>query len=185
MFNIAIISSSVRIGRESHKVALYFHNYISENKLANAEILDLKEFNFPVMEERLSHTTNPTDAQKLFSEKIMKADAVIVVSPEYNSGYPASLKNAIDLLYNEWYHKPIGLVSVSSGVFGGVNSLALLQNIFLKVRAVPICVPFPVSLVQNNFDDNGNAINKEATDKRAANFLKELLWYTEAFNKMK
>ncbi len=185
MFNIAIISSSVRIGRQSHKVALYFHNYISENKLANAEILDLKEFNFPVMEERLSLTPNPTDAQKLFSEKIMKADAVIVVSPEYNSGYPASLKNAIDLLYNEWYHKPIGLVSVSSGAFGGVNALALLQNIFLKVRAVPIAVPFPVPLVQNNFDDAGNAVNKEATDKRAATFLKELLWYTEAFNKMK
>ncbi len=185
MLNIAIISGSIRIGRQSHKVALYFHNYITEHQLANSEIIDLKEYNFPVFEERLSFTANPTDAQKLFSEKISKADAVIVVSPEYNSGYPASIKNAIDLLYNEWYHKPIGIATASSGGFGGVNALALLQNIFLKVRAVPIAVPFPVPVVQNSFDDNGVPTNKEATDKRAATFLKELLWYAEAFNKMK
>ena len=133
MFNIVIISGSVRIGRESHKLVLYFINYLIENKLANAEIVDLKEFNFPIFEERLSHTENPTDAQKLFSDKINKADAIIVVSPEYNGGFPASLKNAIDLLYNEWYRKPIGMVSVSNGGFAGVNSLALLQNIFLRV----------------------------------------------------
>ncbi len=185
MYTIAIISGSVRTGRQSHKVALYFQSYITEHKLANPEILDLKEFNFPLFEERLSYIANPTAPQQLFSEKITHADAVIVVSPEYNSGYPASLKNAIDLLYNEWHHKPIGIVTASSGGFGGVNALALLQNIFLKVRAVPIAVPFPVPVVQNSFDDNGTPTNKEAMDKRAAAFLKELLWYTEAFNKMK
>jgi len=47
MFHIAIISGSIRIGRRSQSVAKYFHNYISENKLATSEILDLREFNFP------------------------------------------------------------------------------------------------------------------------------------------
>jgi NAD(P)H-dependent FMN reductase len=185
MFHIAIISGSIRIGRQSHNVAKYFKNYIIENKLATTEILDLKEFNFPVLEERLSKTPEPAASSILFSEKITKADAVIVVSPEYNGGYPASLKNAIDLLYKEWYHKPIGLVSVSEGNFAGVNSLALLQTIFLKIKAVPVPGTFPVPNVQNNFDENGNAISKEATDKRAAVFLKEILWFTEAFGKMK
>ena len=185
MNHIAIISSSVRIGRQSHNVALYFNNYIKENNLATSEILDLKEFNFPVLEERLSKTANPSAEAKLFSEKVAKADAVIVVFPEYNGGYPASLKNAIDLLYNEWYHKPIGLASVSAGNFGGVNAMALVQSIFLKIRAVPVSATFPVPNVQDNYDANGNAINKEITDKRAAGFLKELLWFTEAFNKMK
>ncbi len=185
MYNIAIISSSVRIGRQSHNVALYFDKYIRENNLAASEILDLKEFNFPVLEERLSKTPDASDEAKRFSEKIMKADAVIMVFPEYNGGYPASLKNAIDLLYNEWYHKPIGLVSVSAGSFGGLNALALLQSVLLKIRAVPVSATFPVPHVQDNFDVNGNATNKEATDKRAAAFLKELLWFTEAFNKMK
>ena len=185
MFHIAIISSSVRIGRQSHKVARYFKKYITENNLATAEILDLKEFDFPMLEERLSMTPTPGAKEKLFSEKIANADAVIAVFPEYNGGYPASLKNAIDLLYNEWYHKPVGLASVSAGAFGGVNALALVQSIFLKIRAVPVFPTFPVPLVQTSFDDEGNPTDKAGTDKRAAAMLKELLWFTAAVDKMK
>jgi len=184
MFHIAIISSSVRIDRQSHKVALYFKNYITEKNLATSEIIDLKEFNFPILDERLSKTPEPSTSEKTFSEKIKKADAVIVVFPEYNGAYPASLKNAVDLLYDEWYHKPIGLASVSSGAFGGVNALAMVQSVFTKIKAVPVA-SFPVPTVQNNFDDNGNATDKLATDKRAEAFLKEILWFAEAFSKMK
>lgn len=185
MFNIAIISGSIRTGRQSQNVALYFDNYIKENKLASSEILDLKEFDFPVFEERLIYQKDPSEKAKLFSEKVKNADAVIIISPEYNGGYPASIKNAIDLLVKEWYHKPVGLVSVSSGGFGGVNSLALLQTVLLKIKAVVVPAPFPVPKVEENFDEKGNALNKEATDKRAAAFMKELLWFCEAFDKMK
>jgi NAD(P)H-dependent FMN reductase len=184
MFQISIISGSIRIDRQSHHVAQYFNNYIKENKLANCEILDLKEFNFPLFEERLSKTPSPDASSVLFSEKIKASDIVIVVFPEYNGGYPASVKNAIDLLYPEWKHKPIGLVCVSEGNFGGVNALSLLQTVFLKVKAVPAAT-FPVPLVEKNFDEKGNALNKETSDKRADAFMKELLWFAEAFNKMK
>lgn len=183
MFRIAIISGSVRIGRQSHRVAKYFHKYISDHKLADPEILDLKKFNFPVLEERLSKTAEPGPSEKLFSEKIKNADAVIVVFPEYNGGYSAGIKNAIDLLYPEWHHKPISLVCVSDGNFGGVNALTLIQTVFLKVKAVPTG-SFPVPKVQDSFDEEGNALDKEKTDKRAAALLKELLWFTEAFRKM-
>jgi NAD(P)H-dependent FMN reductase len=184
MLKIKIISGSVRTGRQSHHVALYFQNYITENKLGEAELLDLAEFNFPVLEERLSMMPSPHPSYVLFSEKIKAADIVIVVFPEYNGGYSASIKNAIDLLYSEWHHKPVGLACVSSGGFGGVNAMSLLQTVFLKIKAVPAAT-FPVPLVQNNFDEKGNAISKEATDKRAAAFIKELSWFAEAFNKMK
>lgn len=185
MLHIAIISGSIRTGRKSHSVAKYFNNYINSQKLATAEILDLKEFNFPVMEERLIHLADPPASVKLFSEKIIKADAVILVSPEYNSGYPASVKNAIDVLVKEWFHKPVGLVGVSNGNFGGVNAITQLQTVLMKIKATPISSMFPVPNVQDAFDDEGNAIDKEKMDKRAASFLKELLWVTEAFNKMK
>ncbi|HEY0030601.1 MAG TPA: NAD(P)H-dependent oxidoreductase [Bacteroidia bacterium] len=185
MLKIAIISASVRTGRKSPHVAMYFDKYIKENKLAESEILDLKEFNFPIFDERLMYQKNPSEKAKLFSQKIDAADAVIIVFPEYNSGYPASIKNAIDLLVKEWYHKPIGLVSVSSGGFGGVNALALLQTVLFKIKAVPVTATFPVPKVEENFDENGNAKDKEATDKRAAAFLKEVIWFAEAFNKMK
>lgn len=184
MFKISIISGSVRTGRQSHHVALYFKNYITEHKLADCEILDLKEFNFPVFEERLSKMPSPDASCVQFSEKIKASDIVIFVFPEYNGGYSASVKNAIDLLYPEWYHKPVGLVCVSDGNFGGVNAMSLLQTVLLKTKAVPAAT-FPVPLVKNNFDENGNSLNKEASDKRAAKFMAELLWFAEAFSKMK
>jgi NAD(P)H-dependent FMN reductase len=69
MPHIAIISSSVRIGRQSHKVALYFQKYITDHNLATCEVLDLKEFNFPVLEERLSHMSNPRYKRKTVLRK--------------------------------------------------------------------------------------------------------------------
>src|ERR1019366_9454716 len=152
MLHIAIISGSVRTGRKSHNVAKYFNSYIINNNLATVEIVDLKDFNFPIMEERLINLVNPSDATKLFSEKIKKADAVILISPEYNGGYPASVKNAIDLLVKEWYRKPIGLVGVSSGNFGGISAITQLQSILLKIKATPVSVTFPVPSVQDAFD---------------------------------
>ncbi len=184
MFHIAIISCSVRIGRESHKVAKYFQKYITDNNLATAEILDLKVYNFPVVEERLAYHPSPSPEMKQFSEKIISAQAVIVVTPEYNGGYPSSTKNAIDLLVKEWYHKPIGIATASSGNFGGVNCIALLQNIFLRIKAVPVPVTFPVPMVQDNFNTEGEPKDKPGTDKRASIFIKELLWFAEAFGKM-
>src|SRR5688572_29427277 len=105
MSHIAIISSSVRIGRNSHRVALYFEKYIRDNNLGSVEILDLNQYQFPVFDERLQYMKEPLPKAVEFSEKIKKADGVIIVTPEYNGGYPASLKNAIDLLLPEWKRK--------------------------------------------------------------------------------
>ena len=62
--------------------------------------------------------------------------------------------------------------------------MALLQTVFLKIRAVPVPATFPVPLVQKNFNQEGEPADKAATDKRAAVFIKELLWFAEAFSKM-
>lgn len=175
MKTIAIVSGSIRTGRLSHRVAVYFERYIQEKQLAEVIMLDLKELNIPLSEERLKHLSNPSPQILQFAEGIKKADGVIFVSPEYNSGYPASVKNAIDLLYDEWYRKPIGLVSVSDGNFGGMHALLMLQSVLLKVRALLIPATFPVPLVDKNFDENGVAIDKEKTDKRADKFLAELM----------
>jgi NAD(P)H-dependent FMN reductase len=104
MLKIIIISSSVRINRKSHVVASYFENYLLENDLSDAEILDLKKYNFPLFNERLRFQESPSPATLTFAEKVREADGVIIVTPEYNGGYPASLKNIIDLLTDEWRH---------------------------------------------------------------------------------
>jgi NAD(P)H-dependent FMN reductase len=183
MKQIAILSSSVRTGASSPRVAQYFKQYIESNQLAEASIIDLAEYNFPVFEERLKFLENPSDKVLDFSAKIKAADAIIIVTPEYNGGYPASLKNAIDLLYEEWKRKPIAISMVSSGAFAGTQVITSLLFTLWKIGATMVPTMFPVASVQNNFDESGNTLqDKEGIDKRAASFIKELLWYTEKLN---
>jgi len=179
MKEIAIISASVRTGRLSHRVALYFKKYLEENKLASVKILDLKEYDFPLFEERLWLQKNPSPPALDFAEKIKAADGIIIVTPEYNGGYPASLKNAIDLLYDEWYHKPVAISSVSDGNFGGSQVIISIQFILWKMRARTVSAMFPVPRVDEAFDENGNPNDKGFTDKRASIFIRELFFMIE------
>ena len=172
-YNISIISSSIRIDRKSHNVALYLQNYLTENNLAKVEILDLKEYNFPLFEERFKNLKNPNADLKKFVNKIIKSDGIIVVTPEYNGSIPASLKNVIDLLYDEWHRKPISFSTVSSGNFGGMQALTHLQFIFWKVRAWTFTANFPVPKVQDKFTATGIAMNPAESDKLAKVFINE------------
>ena len=184
MPTIAIISSSIRTGRNSHRVALYFRNYLEENKLATGEILDLEKYKFPLFEERLRLQKEPPANVLEFTEKIKLADGVIIVTPEYNGGYPASLKNVVDLLYDEWHRKPIAISTVSDGVFGGTQVITSLQFSLWKIRAWTVPAMFPVPKLREAFDEQGIPADKPGTDKRAANFINELLWCIEAKKRM-
>lgn len=180
MYKIAIISSSIRNDRKSHNVALYFENYLAHNKLATPQIIDLKEYDFPLFDAPLKFQKNPSLKALEFKNQIISADGIIIVTPEYNGSFPASLKNAIDLLYEEWRHKPIAIVTVSSGGFGGSQCLISLQFVLFKMMAWTVPAVFQVANVQDNYDDKGNAIHKESTDAIAAPFIKELLWCIKA-----
>jgi len=180
MPHIAIISASVRLHRMSHRVALFFAQYMQEKNLGTTEILDLKAYNFPVFEERLHLQPDPLPRTLEFAEKIKQADGVIIVTPEYNGGYPASLKNVVDLLYKEWHRKPIAISTVSDGVFGGTQVITSLQFSLWKIRAWTVPAMFPVPKGQEMFDENGQASHPEETHKRADGFLDELLWCVAA-----
>ncbi|MBP9099284.1 MAG: NAD(P)H-dependent oxidoreductase [Ferruginibacter sp.] len=184
MPHIAIISASIRIGRNSHRVALYFKNYLESGNLATAEILDLMEYKFPLFDERLQFQKDPSTGMLDFAEKIKSSDAVLIVTPEYNGGYPASLKNAIDFLYVEWYHKPVAVATVSDGVFGGTQVITALQFTLWKMKALMVPAMFPVPKVKDAFNENGDPTDKMATDKRALVFVNELLFCIEANSKM-
>lgn len=173
MYHISIISSSIRTGRKSHNVALYLKQYLNENRLAKVDILDLASYNFPIFEERLENQTKPSLSALEFKNKIISSDGIIIVTPEYNGSIPASLKNVIDLLYEEWHRKPIAFSTVSSGDFGGLQALAHLQFIFWKIRAWTFTANFPVSKVQEKFDDYGVPTNKKETDVYAKIFINE------------
>ncbi|NLE33580.1 MAG: NAD(P)H-dependent oxidoreductase [Bacteroidales bacterium] len=175
MKKIAIISSSVRRGRKSNRVALWFRQYLGENQLAEAEILDLAEYNFPLFEERLKLQENPLPQAVEFADRIRSADGVIIVTPEYNGGYPASLKNVVDLLTDEWRRKPVAISTVSDGPFGGTQVITSLQFSLWKIGAWTVPAMFPVPRVDESFDEKGLPADPDAMNKRTARFTGELL----------
>jgi NAD(P)H-dependent FMN reductase len=179
MYYIPIICGSTRRDRQSIKVARFIFQKLRARHGVETELLDLLELDFPIMEERLHRRADPPPGLKEFGEKIGRADSFVIVSPEYNNGYPGVLKNALDYLLPEYERKPVGIATVSAGGFGGINCLAQLRLVALGMGAVPIPEALSVSRVQDSFKDDGTP-NDPAYEKRAAGFLDELLWFTEA-----
>lgn len=184
MKKIAIISSSVRQGRKSHRVALWFRRYIEQNNIAETDIIDLAGYRFPLFEERLKLQQNPLPEAVELAGRIRSADGVIIVTPEYNGGYPASLKNVIDLLTDEWRRKPVAISTVSDGPFGGTQVITSLQFTLWKMGALTVPAMFPVPKVEAAFSEEGIPSDPEASGKRTARFTGELLWLIEAKTRM-
>ena len=178
-FYIPVILGSTRRGRQSPKVARFLAERMRRSERIATEILDLLEYNFPMMEERLRFRDDPPPRLREFSEKVARSDALVIVTPECNNGYPGALKNALDYLLPEYQRKPIAIVTVSAGGFGGLNCLAQLRLVTLGMGAFPIPAVLPVSRVQDSFDDEGNALDA-SYEKRAAAFIDEVLWFAEA-----
>jgi NAD(P)H-dependent FMN reductase len=183
MPHIAIISASVRTGRNSHRVALFFKTYLEKNNIATAEILDLQVYQFPLFSERLKYQASPSPDVLDFADRIKRSDGVIIVTPEYNGGYPASIKNVIDLLYPEWRRKPIAITTVSDGMFGGTQVITSLLFTLWKIRAWVIPAMFPVPNVEDTFSEDGHASHADTSD-RAKIFIDELMWCIAAKSNM-
>jgi NAD(P)H-dependent FMN reductase len=179
MLRIAIISPSVRKGRNSHRVALYLSNLLKETNI-EPEILDLLQYNFPLFNERLKFQESPAQEMIDFAEKIKSSDGVIIIAPEYNGGPPASLKNAIDLLTDEWRHKPVGFVTVSDGHFAGIQAVTFLQFTMWKLGALTSNLTMRLPDINATFDETGVPADKQGIDKRGIAFVNELLWHIEA-----
>lgn len=179
MFYIPIIIGSTRRDRQSIKIARFVLARLQQRKDVGAELLDLLEYNFPIMEERLHRRDDPPPRLQEYADKIARADSLIIVTPEYNNGYPGVLKNALDYLLPEYERKPVGIVTVSAGGFGGINCLAQLRLVTLGMGAFPIPESLSISHVRDSFKDDGTP-NEVAYEQRAAVFLDEVLWFAEA-----
>lgn len=184
MSHIVILSTSVRDGRMSHRVALHLQRSLSATEGHTIDLLDLDELQFPIFQERLKFMKDPAPEVTAFAERIRKADGLIIVTPEYNGSFPASLKNVIDLLTEDWRKKPIGLCTVSSGGFGGSQCLVSLLFTLWKIRAWVVPGPLQVPTVKDNFQEDGTPNDQEAWARRTTAFLDELEWAMKATKRM-
>src|SRR6185312_14938568 len=180
MFYIPVILGSIRRNRESAKVAEFAVDYLRRREGITTELLDLKEFNLPMMEERLKFREDAPDSALELSAKTSRADSIVLVTPEYSSGYPGVLKNALDYLKPECRRKPFGIITVSSAE-GGMMCLISLRQVILHLGGVPIPATLPVPQVQDAFDKEGNPRDPN-WNQRAKKYFEELLWFTEALS---
>lgn len=184
MYFIPVILGSTRRNRESAKVAQFALQCLKRMNQVQTELIDLKEFDLPMMEERLRFRDDAPASVLKFSAKINQADSIVIVTPEYSGGYPGVLKNALDYLKHEYKRKPFGIVTVSAVDTGGILCLNALRQVVLSLGGVPIPASLMVARVKESFDSTGNPINP-AFNKQAQTFFEELLWFTEAVVRQK
>jgi NAD(P)H-dependent FMN reductase len=177
---IPVLLGTSRVGRRSAHVARLVLVELENRTGICTELIDLASIDLPVMRHRLGDTDSPPSGAVELSAKLTLADGLVIVAPEYKNGYPGSLKNALDYLpAGILRRKPIGIVTVSSGGFGGLNCLAQLRLVCLAMGGVPIPVALPVSRVEEAFDEEGGLRDPKLAT-RMGPFLDELIWYTQA-----
>ena len=162
---ISIILGSIRIGRQSIHPANYLIRKLKDKNI-DIELLDLAEYKLPVMEERIQYHPNPPAEALKLEEKVVNSDAIIFVCPEYNGVPSPALKNAVDYLNpKDFKSKPIGVVTVSNGIMGGMRAALQLQQLVMALFAYPCPTMLLVPQVQLKFDENSNLIDKEYDTK--------------------
>jgi NAD(P)H-dependent FMN reductase len=166
---IPVILGTPRQGRWSEHVARFVFDEVSKREGVETELIDVRELNFS--------TDDAGEAIKdaKFSATVTRADALVIVTPEYNHGYPGLLKHALDTNLKEYIHKAVGVCGVSAGGFGGTRVIENLLPVLRELGLVAIFWDGNFSSVRKIFDDSGKLLD-EAYVKRLDKFLKELIW---------
>jgi NAD(P)H-dependent FMN reductase len=169
---IPVILGTPRQGRMSEHVARFVFGEVKKLAGVESELIDVRELNFP--------TTDAGEAIKDegFSNACQRADALVIVAPEYNHGYPGMLKHALDTNLKEYIHKAVGVCGVSAGGFGGTRVIEHLLPVLRELGLMTIFTDVNFSRVGKVFDESG-ALLDESYIKRTADFLEELVWMAE------
>jgi NAD(P)H-dependent FMN reductase len=147
MLKVAIIIGSTRPGRQAEGVARWVYDIASKRSDAAFEIVDIKDFNLPLLDEPVPAAMGQYSQPhtKAWAAKIEQFDAFVFVTPEYNHGPSAALKNAIDFLYREWNNKSVGFVGY--GGSGGARSVEILRQVVSNVELADVRAQVGLSLV--------------------------------------
>lgn len=172
---LMIVIASTRPGRVGLPVARWFEPIARAHGSFDVDLVDLAELSLPFLDEpnhpRLrSYTQQHT---KDWSARVDAADAFAFVTPEYNYGLPAPLKNALDFLHFEWQYKPVGFVSYG-GVSAGTRSVQMAKQVVTTLRMTPVFEAVSIPFVAQFLDDDGVLQANETMERAAAAMLDEL-----------
>lgn len=146
------------------------------------DVLDLVEADLPtVMAGNDERAPLPASVAAL-SRRIGAADAVVIVTPVYNRSFPASLKNAIDWVHDEWAATPVGFISYG-GRTGGIEAVEQLRTIFVELSTMTIRNVLSFPNFWEHFDTEGTPAHPAAMAEAATAFYDQLLWWAHALRK--
>ena len=182
ILNIGVIIASTRPLRNGGKIAAWVKETTDTDRDANYTYLDLAELQLPF----LADTNMPwqgdydLDSSKQWSKLVAKQDGFLVITPEYNHGYPASLKNALDTLHGEWARKPAAFVGY--GAVGAARSIEQLAGVLLNLDMHPITNKTTNIMLFEHLDDSGEFVPTERHEHSLKGTLAALKEWTELFN---
>lgn len=187
MSKLEIIVASTRPGRVGPSVADWIEKEAAEHGgFSEIEVVDLAEVNLPFMNEphhpRLGRYTQQHTRD--WSAKVSEADAFVFVMPEYNFGYNAELKNAIDYLHSEWRYKPVGMVSYG-GVSAGTRAVQMIKQVVTTLKMTPVFEAVSIPFVHQFIDEDKRLVPNEIMRGAAKAMLDELVRMTEALRPLR
>lgn len=172
---LQIVVASTRPGRAGLPVATWVAAAAVQHGAFDVELVDLAAHDLPLLDEphhpRLRQYTQAHTLR--WSETVDRADAFVIVHPEYNHSFNAALKNALDYLHQEWADKPVAFASYG-GVSGGLRAATALVPVVTTLRMVPIVEAVSIPLVGRHLNDDGEFVPTEAIAASAAPMFAEL-----------
>ncbi len=167
---IPVILGTARKERQSEHAARFVHEEVGRRAGVETELIDIRELRLP--------TDDAGEAIKdpAFSATVDRADALVLVVPEYNHGYPGLLKHVLDTNLKEYIHKAVGLCGVSAGPFGGTRVIQNLLPVMRELGLVTIFWDVNFSSVGDLFDETGTIRDRATHARRTDKFLTELIW---------
>ena len=186
MPKLLTIIASTRPGRVGLPVANWFQDRAEVHGGFELDLADLYELDLPLLDEpnhpRLrTYTKAHTEA---WSATVDAADAVVIVTAEYNYGYPAALKNAIDYLHHEWRCKPVGFVSYG-GVAAGTRAVQQLKQVVGALQLFPVATAVNIPFVTQFLGDDRAIRANDVMIQAAGAMLDELLVVEAALNPLR
>jgi NAD(P)H-dependent FMN reductase len=181
MPRLAIIVASTRPGRVGRDIAEWFHLHAANHGGFDLDLVDLAEIGLPFLDEPEEASTRVYTHQhtKDWSARVEAADAFVFVMPEYNNGFNAPLKNALDFLYYEWQYKPVSFVSYGM-TSAGLRAVQMIKQVVAALKMMPVAEAVSVPLRQC-LDENGRLMPNDIMTALATEMLDELERLTTAF----
>lgn len=180
---IAVIVSTTRPTRVGRKIADWFMNQVKNADDVQFELIDLAELNLPFMSEPESASSGHYTQEEVikWSKQVAGLDGFIFVTAEYNNGYPAPLKNAIDTLYHEWNRKPVAFVGY--GTYGATRAVEQLVDVTAKIGMAPLSKTFVSILHPWSAVNEDGTIDEKFINGKTEELVSNLKWWGETLKK--